>query len=97
MDSPRNGGRLQHFGVKSLLAEAEASCEAMGLLSTVRFVHATWVVQKPRGPNGTGARRAIRPIELALDSFDDGNLEGTSIGNAQLSTSMIAGFSRRVR
>jgi hypothetical protein len=90
--SPRNGGRLQHFGVKSLLVEVEVSCEAARLLSTVRFMHASWVGQNPV------ARMARVPVVRSERLSSRWSRPKTGTWKSPLSVtpseySMIAGFS----
>jgi alkylation response protein AidB-like acyl-CoA dehydrogenase len=82
-------------GIKSQLAEAEASCEAARLL-VYQAIHAR-AQGRAEDLEVSLARVAIVRCErivaeLALELFEDESLEFGSIGNAQLKTSMIAGL-----
>jgi alkylation response protein AidB-like acyl-CoA dehydrogenase len=91
----RSRGWWERDGIKTRLAEAEASCEAARLL-VYQAIHA-----RTRGRSEdlevSLARVAIVRCErivaeLALEMFEAESLELGSIGNAQLKTSMIAGL-----
>jgi alkylation response protein AidB-like acyl-CoA dehydrogenase len=91
----RGWGWWERDGIKSRLAEAEASCEAARLL-VYRAIHAR-AQGRAEDLEVSMARVAIvrceRTVaELALEMFEAESLELGSIGNAQLKTSMIAGL-----
>jgi alkylation response protein AidB-like acyl-CoA dehydrogenase len=91
----RSRGWWDRDGIKSRLAEADASCEAARLL-VYQAIHA-----RSRGRSEdlevSLARVAIVRCErivaeVALEMFEDESLELGSIANSQLKTSMIAGL-----
>jgi alkylation response protein AidB-like acyl-CoA dehydrogenase len=91
----RERGWLDRDGIKTRLAQAEASCEAARLL-VYQAIHA-----RSQGRSEDRAVSLARVAivrcerlvaELALEMFEDEGLELGSMGNSQLKTSMIAGL-----
>ncbi|GAF43653.1 acyl-CoA dehydrogenase family protein [Rhodococcus wratislaviensis] len=88
-------GWLDRDGIKTRLAEAEASCEAAKLL-VYQAIHAR-SCGRSENLEVSLARVAIVRCErvvadLALQMFEDESIERGSMGNSQLKTSMIAGL-----
>jgi alkylation response protein AidB-like acyl-CoA dehydrogenase len=91
----RERGWLERDGIKTRLAQAEASCEAARLL-VYQAIHAR-SQERSEDREVSLARVAIvrcerLVAELALEMFEDEGLELGSMGNSQLKTSMIAGL-----
>jgi len=91
----RERGWLDRDGIKTRLAQAEASCEAARLL-VYQAIHARSQGRSEDREVSLARVAIVRcerlVAELALEMFEDEGLELGSIGNSQLKTSMIAGL-----
>lgn len=91
----RERGWLDRDGIKTRLAQAEASCEAARLL-VYQAIHARSQGRSEDREVSLARVAIVRcerlVAELALEMFEDEGLELGSMGNSQLKTSMIAGL-----
>jgi alkylation response protein AidB-like acyl-CoA dehydrogenase len=94
-DIGRERGWLDRDGIKTRLAQAEASCEAARLL-VYQAIHARSQGRSEDREVSLARVAIVRcerlVAELALEMFEDEGLELGSMGNSQLKTSMIAGL-----
>jgi alkylation response protein AidB-like acyl-CoA dehydrogenase len=94
-DVGRERGWLDRDGIKTRLAQAEASCEAARLL-VYQAIHARSQGRSEDREVSLARVAIVRcerlVAELALEMFEDEGLELGSMGNSQLKTSMIAGL-----
>jgi alkylation response protein AidB-like acyl-CoA dehydrogenase len=91
----RERGWLDRDGIKTRLAQAEASCEAARLL-VYQAIHARSQGRSEDREVSLARVAIVRcerlVAELTLEMFEDEGLELGSMGNSQLKTSMIAGL-----